>query len=120
LVLWDKYMAAYGKASKDGFKKNAFSPLAWFSIFLVVPLVIAILLVGRGTIQYILIGLLCFIVVFTAAMYLVLLIVNPGALQSEWFRLEEHKLNMIGEKGGEIKIEKVNLNSNARIGGEDD
>lgn len=120
LVLWDKYMAAYGKASKDGYKKNAFSPLAWFSIFLIVPLIVAILCIGRGVIQYLLLGLLIIIVLFTLIMYLVLFIKNPNLLQSEWYRLEEQKLTMIGEKGGEIKIAKVDLNSNARIGGGDD
>jgi hypothetical protein len=120
LIIWDKYMAAYGKASKDGYKKNAFSPLAWFSIFLIIPLIVAILWVGTGIIQYLLIGLLCVIVIFTLTMYLILLTKDPNLLQSEWYRLEEHKLNMIGEKGGEIKIAKVDLNSNARIGGEDD
>lgn len=63
-------MAAYGKASKDGYKRNAFPPLAWFSIFLILPLIVAILWVGGGLIQYILLGLLCVIVLFTLAMYL--------------------------------------------------
>jgi hypothetical protein len=79
-----------------------------------------LLWVGGGIIQYILLGLLCVIVLFTLAMYLVLLIKSPNALQTEWFRLEEHKLNMIGEKGGEIRIAKVDLNTNTRIGGDDE
>ena len=37
LSFWHKYMLGYGKSMKDGYVHNAFSPLVWFVIFLIIP-----------------------------------------------------------------------------------
>jgi hypothetical protein len=120
VLTWANYMTAYGKAVKAGYKSNAFSPIAWFSIFIIVPLVTGILICKNFTIQIILILLLSLVVLFTLFVYAVLLVKNPKLLQSEKYRLEEQKLNMISEKGGKIRIVDVDLGSNTKIGGPED
>lgn len=119
LAFWD-YITAYGKAVKYGYKANAFSPIAWYSVFLIIPLIAAIIWVKNSTIQYILVGLLIVVIFFPLVMYIVLLAKDPKLLQSERYRLEEQKLNMIAEKGGNIKFAQLDLNQNVKIGGEDD
>lgn len=116
LNLWDKYIAAYGKASKEGYKSNAFAPIAWFSIFLILPIVTTILVTKDNTIRYLMFGLLSLVILFTLTMYIVLLVKDPKLLQSEEYRLEEKKLEIIAEKGGEIRIEEAESITKGIIG----
>ena len=120
LVLWDKYMAAYGVAVKNGYKSNAFSPIAFYAYFLILPLIGAAVWIHNFVLQCIFVAVIVIIALFPLVMYLLLFKKDPRLLQSEKFRLEEKKLNMIAEKGGSIKISEVDLNNNTRIGGDGD
>jgi len=99
LAFWEKYVTAYGKSVKDGYKSNAYSPLVWFLVFLLPLLIIITLVVKNPVIQYIFVGLIVLTILFSLVIYVVLLVKDPKLLQSEWYRLEDKKLTMIAEQG---------------------
>lgn len=101
-------LASLGNSLRVFKRGNAFTPFAIFAIFVIVIL-IYFSTVFSGVIQMIMIILICFIVLFSCAMYLVLLIKNPKLLQSETYRLEEQRLNIMQEKGGSVIFEPVSL-----------
>src|SRR5205085_79419 len=104
LGVWDNYIRAYGKSVKDGYVSNAYAPLVWFVIFLIVPLVVVTLVAKNQVIQYICAGLFVVVIIFTLVMYVVLLLKNPKLLQSEWYRLESKRLDLISQQGDEKPV----------------
>lgn len=115
--LWT-YITAYGKSVKDGYKSNAFSPLAWFCFFPIGLLVAIILIVKNNAVQYVCLGLIVLLIVFPLIMYVVLLRKDPKLLQSEWYRLEDKRLEM-SAKGEEIKSVESESVTNVLISGRD-
>ena len=104
-------LASLGNSLKVFKRGNAFTPFAFFAIFLIVILIYFAASL-HGTLQLILIILVCFIVGFSCLMYLLLFLKDPRLLQSETYRLEEQKLNIIQEKGGNVIFEPVSLTPN--------
>lgn len=92
-------------------RKNGFAPLV---------MLVAVLMASGISISYflniktemmaialfILLGVLA---IFSMGIYLFMLIKRPELLQSEQYRLEEKKLNIISEKSGKIKLNKQNI-----------
>jgi hypothetical protein len=114
------FIAAYGKSVKDGYKSNAFSPLVWLLVFLIPCLITVIFVIRNDIIRYVLVGLIVLLILFALLMYFLLFKRDPKLLQSEWYRLEDKKLSMIAEKGGQITISEVELNPKTQIGGGED
>ena len=104
ILAFTKYIAAYGKAVKDGYISNAYSPLVWLIVLVLLPLGGFVIFTDDIIIKYVSFGLIILIILFALVMYVVLLKKDPRLLQSEWYRLEDKRLNMIAEKGdtGEI------------------
>src|SRR5580692_1923275 len=100
LLFWNKYVANYGELVKLGYKSNAFSPIAFYAYILIIPLTGAAIWVHIPVLQCIFVGLITVITLFPLVMFFLLFKKDPHLLQSEKFRLEEKKLNMIAEKGG--------------------
>lgn len=95
---------------KSGYKTNAFAPLVWFTAVSLPILLYFGFKTSNTLIQFFLIGASVFIVLFAAIMYLVIFLKDPKLLQSEGYRLEDKKLDLIAEKGGAISINPVNIN----------
>ena len=60
-------------------------------------------------ISYIFLSLLVIVVLFALCMYVVLLIKDPNLLQSEYYRIEDKKLDIIASKGSDIQFNPVDL-----------
>jgi len=118
LVVWQKYMAAYGKSVKDGYVSNAYAPLVWFVVFLIIPFILGIIFIHNTIVQYVLIGLIAIIVLFSLVMYVVLLVKDPKLLQSESYRLEDKKLDLIAQQGDGGSITVIESQNIAEIRGE--
>lgn len=112
------YMSSYGKSVKDGHKTNAFAPLVWLLVFLIPCLIVTIFFVKNDVIKYLLVGLIIILVLFALLMYFLLLKKDPKLLQSEWYRLENRKLDLIMQQGDENPIIPDNLLNSSEIGGE--
>lgn len=119
LNIWEKYIRSYGSSMKDGYKTNAFSPLAWFVIFLIIPLLVLVLASKNTVIQYGAMGILLLVVLFCLGMYIILLRKDPKLLQSEKFRIEDRKMDLIAENGGDIKFIPFDL-SGSDVGNKSD
>jgi hypothetical protein len=98
LSIWT-YITAYGKSVQDGYKSNAFSPLAWYVFFPIIPLVVIILAIQNKMVLYVCLGLIVLLILFPLVMYVVLLIKDPKLLQSEWYRLEDKRMDMVAKQG---------------------
>ncbi|CAH0998028.1 hypothetical protein EMA8858_04163 [Emticicia aquatica] len=94
---------------RTGYKSNAFAPLVWFDGIIIPTILVFINLIDNNIIDYCLIGLLGIIVLFSLSMYLALFLKDPKLLQSENFRLEDKKLDIISQKGGVVSINPVEL-----------
>jgi membrane protein YdbS with pleckstrin-like domain len=116
--MWQQYIQAFGKSVKDGYRTNAFAPMKWFAIFLVPILITSIATIKILFFQIIISILLSIIVVFSLVMYLVIFLKDPKLLQSEAFRIEDRKLDLIAQKGGDISINAVELNTGTNVLGD--
>jgi hypothetical protein len=94
---------------KSGYRSNAFAPLVWFNAIVNSFLLIGICYTNEIIVKYIFTICLGIILIFTLVMYLALFIKDPKLLQSERFRLEDKKLDMISQKGSDIVIQPVDL-----------
>lgn len=105
------YIASYGKAIAGGYKTNALAPLIWFNVFLIPVFTTGAILINITAIKYVLIISIIISVLFTFVMYVVLFIKDPKLLQSEGYRIEDKKLDIIAQKGGDILVNPVNLST---------
>jgi len=117
MIMWEKYITAYGKSVKDGYKSNAFDPLVWFVIFLIIPFIVVVLASSNEIIKYLSLGFIFVIVIFSLVMYVILLCKDPKLLQSEWYRLENRRLDLISQQGNEKPKLPEELNSGYEIEG---
>ena len=117
LFFWQNYTAKYGKAIKDGYKSNAFSPIAWYCYFLIIPLGFGCIYTKNTIVQIIFLVLIIIIILFPLVMYFLLFKKDPKLLQSEAYRIRDKTLDIIAQKGGEILVNPVDL-TNAEIGNE--
>ncbi|MEI9955140.1 MAG: hypothetical protein WDM90_02280 [Ferruginibacter sp.] len=99
LANWISYIGKYGQSVKDGYKSNAFSPLVWFIVIFVTPLFVTIWLTNDLVFKYSCFGLIVLVLIFAFCMYIKLLNKDPKLLQSEWYRLEDKKLDMVAQQG---------------------
>ncbi len=113
---FDKYITSYGRSIKDGYKTNAFAPVAWF-IFFLVGIIFIILFVSITIIKYVFAFLLVGLVIFGCVMYARIFNKDPKLLQSEKYRIDDKTLDIIQQKGGEIKFLEIDLSHNAEIKG---
>lgn len=104
----NQYLANLVNLVKVGYKSNAFAPLVWFN-GIVDPLLLIIAVIVGGITSYILIILLGLIILFSLAMYAIIFAKNPNLLQSERYRLEDKKLDLIASKGSEFMINPVDI-----------
>jgi site-specific recombinase len=102
------YWANIANLVKVGYRSNAFAPLVWFNS-IVDPTLLIVACILKGVLSYLLVGVLCVIVLFSLTMYVALFIKNPNLLQSERYRLEDKKLDLIASKGSGIMINPVNI-----------
>lgn len=94
---------------RSGYRSNAFAPFVW-ATGLVFMFIAAFYWGTSDTIiRYALIGLFVFLVISLVIIYFVLLIKDPRLLQSENYRLEDKKLDMITQKGSDFEIKPVEL-----------
>jgi len=107
---------------KAGYRSNAYAPLVWLMGLIFMVLSGLYCITDNLIIRYALISVIIFTILFALVIYVVLLIKDPKLLQSENFRLEDKRLDMITQKGSDIIINPVNLVppiSNLRIEGGD-
>jgi hypothetical protein len=102
------YWANIANLVKVGYRSNAFAPLVWFNS-IVDPSLLIVACIIKGYLSYLLVGVVCVIVLFSLTMYVALFIKNPNLLQSENYRLEDKKLDLIASKGSGIMINPVNI-----------
>lgn len=86
-------------------------------VFVIPVLVVVMCVIKNSAIQYILVGLIVVLILFTLLMYFLLFKKDPNLLQSEKFRIEHKKMDLIAEKGGKIAFKEVDLGSLAQLGG---
>lgn len=108
-IMFQNYFANLANVVKVGYKSNAFAPLVWFNAVVQPFLFVPAFLSKNETIKVVLIIVASLLIVFSAIMYLVLFLKDPKLLQSENFRIEDKKLDLIAQKGSDISITPVNL-----------
>lgn len=99
LALYDQYIAAYGKSMKDGYRSNAFAPLVWYVVFPIIPLMLLVIFAKSEIVQIIAMVLVAGLIIFPLVMYVIILKKDPKLLQSEWYRLEDKKIDMVYKQG---------------------
>jgi hypothetical protein len=91
-----------------GYRSSAISPLLWLNALIGVPCVVSSFMIqsnfrwapflpGTG------------IAIYTCYSYRHLINIDPRLVQSEKFQIEMQKLDIIGEKGGPIIFDTVNI-----------
>jgi len=110
------YISSYGKAVKSAYKSNALAPIIWLDVFAIPVLLVLTTIFKTIVIKYILVGLVVLLIIFTLVMYVVLFKKDPKLLQSEGYRIEDKKLDLIAQKGGDIPINPVDLITSSEIG----
>jgi len=118
----EQYLAHIGNIFKSGYRSNAFAPYVWLSVLVILLLIIIMKLFDDRIIEYACMTLIIFVVVFGAVMYLKLFNKDPKLLQSESYRLEDKRLDIISAKGSDVIVNPVNLSPppQKEIGGIDE
>lgn len=102
--------AIMAKIAANGYKSNVFTPIAAFITILVIVLFAVALRVQNETMQWLLVGFALFLVLFAVIIYVVILYKDPTLLQSERFKLENRKIDVIMVKGqNQIPIDPITL-----------
>jgi len=109
MQLFNKGFSSTTNIIKSGYRSNSFAPYVWITLG-VQPFFLPIILISPNVnIQNgfaILDGLIIVAAIF---FYGWTLIKRPALLQSEEFRLEEKKLDMVQQKGSDFKIKDFDL-----------
>ena len=100
IILMQAGFAHVGSIIKSGYKSNVFAPVVWF-IIAIQPFLITLAFIIK---DYYLRCWIVFgdlgIVVAAFLTYLGILICKPVLLQTEKFRIENRKLDIVSQKGG--------------------
>ena len=117
-----QYWANAANIVKAGYKSNAFAPLVWFNAIVDPILLVSSYISDEPVAKYFLMGTVCLLIVFSAIMYAIIFFKDANLLQSEKYRIEDKKLDLIAAKGSDIQIEPVNLTTPPKQieGGQDD
>jgi hypothetical protein len=109
IKMFRQYVSGISNIVNSGGKKsNAFTPiLKLIGIFAITFIPIALYL--NGIIVYIMLGVLMFLFLGAVIIYLIIFFKDPKLLQSESYRIEERKLEIVSEKGGALVINPVNI-----------
>ena len=102
------YLGTLGNTLKIGKKSNAFFPLAIFST-LIISISTFFASKAPSPLNYFLYGFAGVVTIFTMIVYLIIFFRDPKLLQSESYRLEDKKLEIMIQKGGTIDFNPVNL-----------
>jgi archaellum biogenesis protein FlaJ (TadC family) len=118
----EQYLAHIGNIFRSGYKSNAFAPYVWLTVIIISSLIVIMKLFDDKIITYACMLLIIFVVVFGAIMYLKLFNKDPKLLQSESYRLEDKRLDIISAKGSDVIVNPVNLSPppQKEIGGIDE
>jgi len=121
-MYFEQVISNLANVVKVGYKSNAFAPIVWFNAIVLPILFVVALNIDNEKAQLFLIYVACAIAVFSALMYLIIFLKDPKLLQSERFRIEDKKLDLISQKGSNFKVMPVDLASQSRIseGGSDE
>jgi energy-coupling factor transporter transmembrane protein EcfT len=93
-------MAGYGVAVEKGYKSNALAPLIWLDIFVIPILLTGVFFIKIVALKYALVSIIFMLLLFTLIMYVLLFKKDPKLLQSEKYRLEDKRLDLIAQKDG--------------------
>jgi len=102
------YLGSLGNTLKIGKRSNVFFPLVFFSI-IIIGISTFLGFKSPSPLNYFLYGFAGLIVVFTMIMYVIIFLKDPKLLQSESYRLEDKRLDIMIQKGGAIDFNPVNL-----------
>lgn len=102
------YLGSLGNTLKIGKRSNAFFPLAVFSI-VIIGISTFFGFKSPSPLNYFLYGFAGFVTIFTMTVYLIIFFKDPKLLQSESYRLEDKRLDIMIQKGGTIDFNPVNL-----------
>ena len=107
--MFQQYLSNLALLVKSGYKSNTFSPLVWFCA-IVMPVLAALLIFSNDkVIIYTSLALFVVLLMFCMRMYLKTFDKDPKLLQSERFRIEDKKLDLVAQKGSNIEIEPFDL-----------
>ncbi|HVW16395.1 MAG TPA: hypothetical protein VHB54_21355 [Mucilaginibacter sp.] len=106
---FDQMMAQLANLMKSGSKTNAYAPLIWQCSIVCVLSIGGMYYFKEPVIRYVFLGLIVLVVIFALVMYVVLLIKDPKLLQSEKYRIEDKKLDIIASKGEGIQFNPIDL-----------
>ncbi|MBL0049014.1 MAG: hypothetical protein IPP32_13065 [Bacteroidetes bacterium] len=100
--MFQQILANQANLIKAGYKSNAFAPLVWFNAVANPSLIIGACYTNDIALRYLLGILAALIIAVSLIAYIVLLIKSPTLLQSESFRIEDKKLDLIAQKGTDV------------------
>lgn len=107
---YDQILAKFGSLIGTYSKRNIYAPLIWISGFIITMLgIIMFSFKEYSEVRYTCLVFILLITIFDLVMYVIIFVKDPKLLQSERFRLEDKKLDMMASKGSEIKFNPVNL-----------
>ena len=93
---------------KRSWTASALSPLLWLNALISFPALVSAVAI-KDSFRWALFSVAVVVVGYTLHAYHTLKKKNPRLLQSEGFQLEMEKLDLIGEKGGPIDIDPVEI-----------
>lgn len=111
----EKYWANLANVISVGNRANAFVPLIILDSILIPVIFLFIYVSDDKVIRYSLVALIALLVIGSLIAYFIMLFKKPELLQTEHFRIEDKKLNMIAEKGSDFKILPVNLTTPTNV-----
>ena len=106
---WEQYFANVANIVKSGYRSNAFAPYVWFCAIVIPFLIAAILLIKDPRVTIVVSIAICFVILFASVMYFVLFQKDPKLLQSENYRIEDRKLDLIEQKGGDLIVNPIDM-----------
>jgi len=97
-----------GLFAASGRKSSAMSPLLWLNALVTIPCLMGSFLIS-DSFRYAPLGIAVIIILFTLKKYNDLTNKDPRLVQSEWFQIEQHKLDVVAQKGGPVIFEPVSI-----------
>jgi hypothetical protein len=116
----DQYLSKLANMVQVGRRSNAFAPVIWLTGIICFICIGGMHYFDDPIIKYTLLIIFIIGILYAMAMYIVLLVKDPRLLQSESFRIEDKKLDIISAKGSEVIVNPVNLTpppTQSQIGG---